>query len=135
MARHPQTPRRRSVLLSGSGGILQPEVAPTLDVISCDTSGKAGVPGGVQIASIPPAIHIEFVDRQNADVTTIMDIRAFPDFTGYAPRDEAWHAIDTSTYDYAPDQKRLCPVGYGPTPQEAIVDLLELMADEAECGR
>ena len=59
------------------------------------------------------------------------DIRAFPDTTGYAPRSEAWYAIDCGAYDYAPDAKPH-PVGVGPTPQAAMAELLEQIG---ECGR
>lgn len=35
-----------------------------------------------------------------------------------------WTAVDDCTYDGAPDSN--CPIGYGPTEQDAIVDLLDL---------
>jgi hypothetical protein len=54
-------------------------------------------------------------------------IKAFPDLTGYAPRAEAWHAYDTSTYCGCPDCHY--PVGTGATADEAIADLLEQLAE------
>lgn len=57
-----------------------------------------------------------------------MNIRAYPDTTGYAPRDEQYHAIDVDGYDGAPDGPR-SPVGYGPTPAKAIADLVERLND------
>jgi hypothetical protein len=58
-----------------------------------------------------------------------MAIEAFPDLSGYAPRNEAWYAIDTDTYCGCPDCHY--PVGTGATADEAIADLLELMEDAA----
>lgn len=61
-----------------------------------------------------------------------MDIRAFEDNTGYAPRSCRFTAYDADTYDWAPDQKRASSIGYGATPSEAIADLLEIMEAEGE---
>ena len=58
-----------------------------------------------------------------------MNIKARPDDTGYAPKNEAWHAFDDDSYDGAEDAGRQY-VGYGPTPEKAIEDLLEQMQDE-----
>lgn len=38
-----------------------------------------------------------------------------------------WSAIDDDTYDGAPDSH--CPIGYGPTEQTAIDELLTLIAE------
>jgi len=59
-----------------------------------------------------------------------MDIRAFEDNTGYAPKSERYHAIDCDTYDGAEDSRNRATVGYGATAAEAIADLLEIMRDE-----
>ncbi len=53
-----------------------------------------------------------------------MHIRTRRDLSGYAPLSESWYAIDEDTYDGAPDAGPQC-VGTGPTPEAAIVDLLE----------
>jgi hypothetical protein len=50
-----------------------------------------------------------------------MNVRAFPDLTGYAPASEAWHAYDTNTYDGAPDAGPQI-VGHGATAVEALAD-------------
>lgn len=55
-------------------------------------------------------------------------IQAFPELTGYAPKAESWYAIDTSTYDGAPDAGPQ-HVGYGPTAEAAIADLQEQLDD------
>ncbi len=63
-----------------------------------------------------------------------MTIRAFPDLSGFAPRDCAFYAIDEGTYDGAPDAGLLArAVGCGATPEEAIADLRRLLdeLDEA----
>ena len=57
-----------------------------------------------------------------------MKIEVHEDNTGYAPAAERFYAIDDDTYDGAEDSH--CPVGTGATPEEAIADLLEQMADE-----
>ena len=56
-----------------------------------------------------------------------MKIQAFPDLTGWAPQRERYHAIDTDTYDGAPDSNS--PIGSGATAKEAIADLLQQMED------
>ena len=61
-----------------------------------------------------------------------MDIRAFADNTGYAPKSERYHAIDYDTYDGAEDSSNRCTVGHGVTEAEAIADLLEIMLDDGE---
>lgn len=61
-----------------------------------------------------------------------MDIRAFPDNTGYAPKAERWHAIDMDTYDGAEDTFPPCHVGYGYSQTEAILDLIDILLDEGE---
>jgi hypothetical protein len=58
-----------------------------------------------------------------------MAIEAFPDLTGYAPKSEAWHAYDTSTYCGCDDCHPL--IGTGATADEAIADLLEQLEDAA----
>jgi hypothetical protein len=58
-----------------------------------------------------------------------MNIKAFPDETGYAPPEEAWYAYDEDRYDGVPDG--CCTCGIGPTAEAAIADLLEQMEDEA----
>ena len=63
-----------------------------------------------------------------------MDIRAFADNTGYAPKAERWHAIDMDTYDGAEDAGRQL-VGYGSTEREAVLDLIEQLLDEGEIGQ
>lgn len=50
-----------------------------------------------------------------------MNIQAYPDLTGYAPPSERWHAIDTDTYDGAPDAGPQI-VGTGATAHEALAD-------------
>lgn len=60
-----------------------------------------------------------------------MDIRAFPDTTGYAPKAQRWHAIDMDTYDGADDAPS-CLSGYGYTASEAILDLIDILLDEGE---
>ena len=61
-----------------------------------------------------------------------MKIQAFHDATGYAPASEAWHAIDTDTYDADCDERGFFStslVGTGATAEAAIADLLEQMED------
>lgn len=46
-----------------------------------------------------------------------------------------WSAVDSDTYDGAPDTHPACPIGYGATEGEAIVDLLEHFIDRCpRCG-
>lgn len=40
-----------------------------------------------------------------------------------------WSAYDTDTYDGAPDSGNRHQVGYGRTEEEAVADLMELLAD------
>lgn len=61
-----------------------------------------------------------------------MDIRAFADTTGFAPRDSRYYAIDYDTYDGAEDSSNRSTVGHGATEAEAIADLLEIMEAEGE---
>lgn len=49
-----------------------------------------------------------------------MNIETSQDWTGIAPADSRWTAIDTDTYG-GPGS----PIGTGPTQAEAIEDLLE----------
>lgn len=58
-----------------------------------------------------------------------MNIKAYDDLSGYAPPEDRWFAIDTDTYDGAPDGHS--PVGMGPTPEAAIADLMERLEDAA----
>ena len=58
-----------------------------------------------------------------------MNIRAFPDTTGYAPKAEAWHAIDMDTLDES------SPAGYGENAAEAVLDLIQLMLDDGDITR
>lgn len=43
-----------------------------------------------------------------------------------------WCAVDSDTFDGAPDTHPPCPIGYGSTEAEAIADLLEQIADRAD---
>ena len=63
-----------------------------------------------------------------------MDIRAFPDTTGYAPKGETWHAYNCDTYDGARDGTP-GPVGYGDNAAEAVLDLIERMLDSGDITR
>lgn len=57
------------------------------------------------------------------------------DNTGYAPATCRFTAIDDDTYDVDCDQDGFfstSSIGYGATPREAVVDLLEIMLDEGE---
>ena len=49
-----------------------------------------------------------------------MNIIARPEPTGFAPPDSRWMAIDLDTYDGPP-----APIGWGPTKEAAIADLME----------
>lgn len=60
-----------------------------------------------------------------------MDIQAFVDCTGYAPKAERWHAIDMDTYDGAEDSGPQ-HMGYGHSQSEAILDLIDILLDEGE---
>jgi hypothetical protein len=59
-----------------------------------------------------------------------MNIVTEADTTGYAPRDCRYSAIDSDTYDGAPDSRNRATIGYGATPAAAIADLMALLADE-----
>jgi hypothetical protein len=61
-----------------------------------------------------------------------MHIAFHPDTTGYAPRAEAWYAIDADSYCGCPDCRS--PMGTGATADEAIADLLEQLAEAALCA-
>ena len=63
-----------------------------------------------------------------------MNIQAYPDTTGYAPKGETWHAYDCDTYDGAEDAGRQ-HVGYGSTAAEAVLDLIERMLDAGDITR
>jgi hypothetical protein len=61
-----------------------------------------------------------------------MKIVAHPDLTGFAPKAESWSAYDENSYDADCDQDGFFStslVGYGPTAEAAIADLLEQMED------
>lgn len=58
-----------------------------------------------------------------------MKIRASEDVTGFAPSDSKWIAVDDDTYDGAEDSR--CPIGWGATEAEAIVDLKEQLGEAA----
>ena len=60
-----------------------------------------------------------------------MQITTYQDDTGYAPQNCRWHAVDSDSFDGAPDTHPPSSVGYGATPAEAIRDLIEIMED---CG-
>jgi hypothetical protein len=62
-----------------------------------------------------------------------MNIKAFPDLTGYAPAAERYYAIDVDSYDGAPDARSPC--GTGATPEAAIADLEAQFADAEEDAR
>jgi hypothetical protein len=47
-------------------------------------------------------------------------------------RDYDWSAIDSDTYDGAPDSRNRAQIGYGRTEQEAITDLMNLLEDELD---
>src|SRR5579863_7251548 len=56
---------------------------------------------------------------------------AYPDLTGYAPSSEHYYAVDDDAYDGAPDSGlRARCMGHGATPEEAIADLMEQLADQ-----
>ena len=63
-----------------------------------------------------------------------MDIQAFPDTTGYAPKAQRWHAYDVDCYDGAEDARQHA-VGYGENAAEAVLDLIQLMLDEGDITR
>lgn len=56
-----------------------------------------------------------------------MKLEAFPDITGWAPKNERYHAIDVDSYDGAPDSNS--PLGTGATAEEAIADLRRQLED------
>lgn len=55
-----------------------------------------------------------------------MNIKAYEDISGAAPKDSTFYTIDADTYDGAPDSRS--PMGQGATPEEAIADLKAKMA-------
>ena len=59
-----------------------------------------------------------------------MNIVTEADTTGYAPRDCRYSAVDSDTYDGAPDSRTRSTVGYGSTPAAAVADLMALLADD-----
>jgi hypothetical protein len=59
-----------------------------------------------------------------------MNIQVEADTTGYAPRDCRYSAVDSDTWDGAPDSRTRSTVGYGATPAAAIADLMALLADD-----
>jgi hypothetical protein len=59
-----------------------------------------------------------------------MKIRTEEDTTGFAPRDCRYSAVDDDTYDGAEDSRNRATVGYGATPDAAVANLLELLADD-----
>ena len=59
-----------------------------------------------------------------------MNIVTEADTTGFAPRDCRYSAVDSDTYDGAPDSRTRSTIGYGPTPDAAIADLMALLADD-----
>ncbi len=58
-------------------------------------------------------------------ISTSFDYPPIPD------RQFDWSAIDSDTYDGAPDTSPPSPIGYGPTEAAAIADLLEQIADRS----
>jgi len=63
-----------------------------------------------------------------------MTIRAFPDLSGAAPKDCAFYAINTETYDGAEDSKTRNHIGWGATEVAAIADLMCLLDELAEAN-
>ena len=61
-----------------------------------------------------------------------MNILVEADTTGYAPRDCRYSAVDSETWDGAPDSRNRWHVGYGATPTEAEADLRRLLDEIAE---
>lgn len=59
-----------------------------------------------------------------------MNIVTECDTSGHAPRDCRYSAIDDATYDGAEDSRTRSTVGYGPTPDAAIADLMALLTDD-----
>ena len=53
-----------------------------------------------------------------------MNIVARPEPTGFAPSDCRWMAIDADSYDGPP-----APIGFGPTKEAAIADLMEQLVE------
>lgn len=60
-----------------------------------------------------------------------MQVKVHEDNTGIAPPDCRWTAIDSDTYDGAPDAGVRRIMGNGTTPEAAIADLLDRL-DEGE---
>ena len=59
-----------------------------------------------------------------------MNICVEADTTGHAPRDCRYSAVDSDTWDGAPDSRNRSTVGYGATPDAAVADLMALLADD-----
>jgi len=55
-------------------------------------------------------------------------IQAYPDLSGAAPKDCAFYAI-ADNYDGAEDSRTRYDVGYGATPEDAVLDLRRLLAE------
>lgn len=65
--------------------------------------------------------------------TTIISLPADVDLSTELLPNNEWKAIDRNTYDCDCDQDgffEVCPVGYGKTERDAIVDLLEQIEGE-----
>lgn len=63
-----------------------------------------------------------------------MKITTSHDYPPIPTRNCDWSAIDSDTYDGAPDTHPPCPIGRGPTEEAAIRDLLEQIEDRDEIG-
>jgi len=75
----------------------------------------------------PELAAYDFDEHWKAERLPRSGIKAFPDITGWAPKNERYHAIDENTYDGAPDSNS--PIGTGPTPEAAIADLKAQLED------
>jgi hypothetical protein len=50
-----------------------------------------------------------------------MDLKAFPDLSGFAPKGEAFYAVDVDSYDGAEDAGPIARrIATGPTAEEAL---------------
>jgi hypothetical protein len=61
-----------------------------------------------------------------------MNIVCHEDNTGFAPAAERFSAYDDDSYDGAEDSSNRSHVGRGATPEEAVIDLLDLLDDDGE---
>jgi hypothetical protein len=59
-----------------------------------------------------------------------MKIKIDEDLTGFAPKDCRYMAYDDDTYDGASHHN--CTIGFGATPHEAEMDLIDKWIDKAD---